>query len=146
MAFCDFCDSCFFFNERLLDVVLNNTEEQRGKYCVVNFSECAIYKLAKSYGVEKVPGYICPDGSTVNLNTPTFAPRGSYDHRENEMFIKVIFPDGTSGKVRSSFLGSMTQLGSVVAFRCSEGWVEIRRMKGSDTYRGPDRRMTIPFT
>ncbi len=52
------------------------------------------------------------------------------------MFISVIYPDGTSWKVRSSILRSLIQLGKVVAYKCSEGWVEVRRKKDSSDYTG----------
>jgi hypothetical protein len=143
MAFCNFCDRCFFFNELLLDILLSDAEDLRRKYCVRHFRECALYKLATSCGIEKVPGYICPDDSIENLKTPLtkFSSQG-----EKDMFIKVIYPDGTAGKIRSSFLGSMMQMGRIVAYRCSEGWVETRRTSGARNYLGPERRVIIPFS
>ncbi len=138
MIFCEFCDRCFFFNELLLDILLTNSEDLRGKYCVSNFRECAIYKLAKACGIEKVPGYVSPDDTLVNLNTPL--PKGEMD-----MFLQVIYPDGTLGKVRTSNLASMVLLGRIVAYRCSEGWIETRRKRKSHDYRGPERRVIIPF-
>ena len=62
------------------------------------------------------------------------------------MFIKVIYPDGTPGKVRSSILRTMIQLGRIVAYKCSEGWIEVRRKKTATNYQGPKRRVIIPFT
>ena len=40
------------------------------------------------------------------------------------MLIKVIRDDGTSGTVRSTSLGELVKTGKVVAYQCSEGWVE----------------------
>ncbi len=57
------------------------------------------------------------------------------------MLIKVIYPDGSSGSVRSSALGRMTKEGKIVAFKCTEGWVEVRRKHAPDDYKGPERRV-----
>ncbi len=61
------------------------------------------------------------------------------------MFIEVLYPDGTTGKVRSSMMRRMSQMERIVAYKCSEGWVEVRRKKSGDYYRGPERRVIIPF-
>ncbi len=60
------------------------------------------------------------------------------------MFIKVIFPDGTTGKVRAPLMRNMIHLGRIVAYKCSEGWIEVRR-KSNEFYQGPERRVIIPF-
>ncbi len=62
------------------------------------------------------------------------------------MFIKVIYPDGVSGKVRSSILRTMIQLRRIVAYKCSEGWVELRRKSNAENYCGPERRVIIPYS
>ncbi len=62
------------------------------------------------------------------------------------MFIKVIYPDGSSGTVRSPILRGMIQLGRIVAYKCSEGWVEVRRKENPDNYHGRERRVIIPFS
>ncbi len=144
MIFCELCDRCFFFNELLLDILLTNSEDLRREYCVLNFRECAIYRLAKSCGIEKVPGYVSPDDTLVNLNTPL--PNNHLPKGEMDMFLQVIYPDGTLGKVRTSNLASMVRLGRIVAYRCSEGWVETRRKRSLPDYRGPERRVIIPFS
>jgi len=59
------------------------------------------------------------------------------------MFIKVVYPDGTAGKVKSSMLDGLMKAGEIVAFRCSEGWVEARR-KNKSMYRGINRREAQP--
>jgi len=59
------------------------------------------------------------------------------------MLIKVIRVDGSSGTVRSTSLGQLVKAGKVVAYQCSEGWVESRRKqrKGqADDYKGAERR------
>ena len=59
------------------------------------------------------------------------------------MLIKVIRDDGTSGIVRSTSLGELVKSGKVVAYQCSEGWIESRRKprKGkADEYTGVERR------
>ncbi len=57
------------------------------------------------------------------------------------MQIKVLYPDGSAGMVRSSTLGRMTKEGKIVAFKCTEGWVEVRRKHDPADYRGPERRV-----
>ncbi len=57
------------------------------------------------------------------------------------MLIKVIYPDGSSGMVRSSALGRMTKEEKIVAFKCTEGWVEVRRKHDPADYYGPERRV-----
>ncbi len=61
------------------------------------------------------------------------------------MMITVIYPDGTSGTVRSSALGRMTKEVKIVAFKCTEGWVEVRRKQDPANYRGPERRVIKLF-
>ena len=59
------------------------------------------------------------------------------------MQIKVIYPDGTSGMVRASTIDGLMKESKIIAFHCSEGWVEVRR-KSKSTYDGVDRRRTKP--
>jgi hypothetical protein len=61
------------------------------------------------------------------------------------MLIKVIYPDGSSGTIRSSSLGKLSKEGGIVAFKCTEGWVEVRRKHDTTVYEGPERRVIIPF-
>ncbi len=61
------------------------------------------------------------------------------------MLINVIYPDGTSGKVRASILNSLIKFGRIVAYKCSEGWIELRRKKDTSNYSGSERRVIIPF-
>ena len=68
------------------------------------------------------------------------------------MLIKVVHADGHPGTVRSTSLGELVKSGEVVAYQCSEGWIEVRRKprkgyehKGLERrkagYQGPERRM-----
>ncbi len=57
------------------------------------------------------------------------------------MLIKVIYADGSTGLVRSSALGRMTKEEKIVAFKCTEGWVELRRKHAPADYEGPERRV-----
>lgn len=57
------------------------------------------------------------------------------------MLLNVIYPDGSSGMIKSSTLDTLVRMGRIVAFHCSEGWVELRR-KNESTYNGKDRRKT----
>jgi hypothetical protein len=62
-------------------------------------------------------------------------------HQEGlDMFLKVIYPDGTSGVVKSSTLEGLIKAGEIVAFHCSEGWVEARRKRNNANYTGLERR------
>ena len=56
------------------------------------------------------------------------------------MFLKVMYPNGTSGIERSSTVGYLIKSGQIVAFQCSEGWVETRRKKNNEGYLGRERR------
>ncbi len=55
------------------------------------------------------------------------------------MLLKVIYPDGTAGKVTSTRIGNLAKAGTIVAYQCSEGWVELRRTHHNG-YTGPERR------
>ena len=59
------------------------------------------------------------------------------------MFLKVIFPDGTIGTVKFTALTNLIKSGKIIAFHCSEGWVEVRR-KSKSPYVGVDRRRANP--
>ena len=59
------------------------------------------------------------------------------------MQIKVIYADRTSGMVKASTIDGLMKAGKIIAFYCSEGWVEARR-KSKNTYNGVDRRRTKP--
>ncbi len=61
------------------------------------------------------------------------------------MFIKVIYSDGMPGRVRSSLLGRLMKAGEIVAYKCSEGWVELRRKQSRNEYDGPYTRVIIPY-
>jgi len=115
----------------------HTTEYMRNLYCNgVSFTECALYRISKDYGKDKVPKYLYPNDMNEILNFNLFEPNGGLD-----MFLKVIYPDGTSGVVKSSTLHSLTRSAKIIAFCCPEGWVEVRR-KSKSEYRGIDRRET----
>ena len=56
------------------------------------------------------------------------------------MLIKVLYLDNTAGLVTASSLEELTRSGKVVAFKGEDGWVEVRRKKVVDDYKGPERR------
>jgi hypothetical protein len=138
MAHCDLHDSCFYFNEQATDMP-HTTEYLRNLYCMgVSFSECALYRITKVYGQEKVPKDLYPNDMNEILNFSLFDPHGGLD-----MFLKVIYPDGISGMVKASKLYGLINECKIIAFHCSEGWVEVRR-KNRGNYNGPDRRKSRP--
>lgn len=119
----------------------HTTDYLRAHYCEGNFTECALYRISKSYGKDKVPKYLYPNDTfrTSNSNLLTACkPLGGTD-----MLIKVIYPDGKLGTVRRSDLGDLVKMGSIAAYHCSEGWVELRR-KRNIGYRGQERRVHNP--
>ena len=59
------------------------------------------------------------------------------------MLRKVIYPGGTSSMVNFSKIYGLMKSDKIIAFYCSEGWVEVRR-KSKSTYNGVDRRQTNP--
>ena len=60
-----------------------------------------------------------------------------------DMSLKVIYSDGTSGTINLSFLTDLIKSGNIVAFQCSGRWIETRRKQKIDTYKGPERRKTV---
>ncbi len=56
------------------------------------------------------------------------------------MLIKVIRTDGTPGKVRASRFGTTLKSGEIAAYQCSEGWIEVRRKRNAEDYRGFEKR------
>jgi len=57
------------------------------------------------------------------------------------MRLNVIYTDGTSGKVKSTKLEGLRKSGEIIAFHCSEGWVDVRP-KSKSTCNGVERRKT----
>lgn len=57
------------------------------------------------------------------------------------MVLNVIYTDGTAGKIKSNTLDGARKSGKIIAFHCSEGWVDVRR-KIKGPYYGFDRRRT----
>ncbi len=143
MNYCGLRDACFFYNELVGDMPLA-TEHLRDAYCHGHSFNCTRFLLGLKYGMCKVPSYLFPDEA---YSGPIFKVPTNVGHQGgNDMFINVVYPDGTSGRVRSSILGEMIQMGRIVAYKCSEGWVELRRKSHRDVYYGPERRVIIPFT
>ncbi len=137
MARCDLCTSCFFFNEQATDMP-RTTDYLREQYCLgERFRECVLYRIAKSYGTDNVPKYLYPNDMFEILNFNLVARQEGLD-----MFLKVIYPNGTSGVVRSKAIDGLIKAGKIIAFNCSEGWVEARRKKGNSNYSGPERRIS----
>ena len=142
MAFCDLCDTCFFFSEPLIDKLSSDAAYLRGNYCEGEFTECAIYRLAKSYGSHKVPGYFCPDDMPEFLNfsqSEPYEPQGGPG-----TLLKVIHADGTLSTARTASVGNLAQSGEIVAYQCSGKWIEVRRKSNMYGYRGPERRKAGP--
>jgi hypothetical protein len=134
MAKCDLCDSCFFFNKQTTDMPLTITY-LKGHYCYGRFTECALHIISKVYGQDKVPRNLYPNDTLETLNHKFIEPFGILD-----MFLKVIYPDGTSGMVKAIKLQGLMRLGEIIAYLCAEGWVEVRR-KQKIGYRGQERRV-----
>lgn len=65
------------------------------------------------------------------------------------MEIKVIFEDKSAGFVKDYLLEDQLRLGNVVAFKRSDGWVDVVRgpvRKRRRDYAGPERRHRSPIT
>lgn len=114
----------------------------RDRYCNGNYTECVRFMLAQRYGMDKVPTYIYPNDIFCDLNSRP--PESCGSQGGMLMYLKVIYPDGTVGKVRSASIGHLAKTGEIVAYQCSEGWVELRRKRYA-AYRGPDRRQASPY-
>jgi hypothetical protein len=44
------------------------------------------------------------------------------------------------------YLARFDSTGKVVAYKCSENWIEVRRNRDESNYSGPERRVIIPFS
>jgi hypothetical protein len=104
------------------------------KYCLGDYANCARYAYAKVYGRTDVPLEMFPNDTFEDPYGNAYLPDGG-----ESMQIKVIFPDGTTGQVKAAHINSLIKEGKVVAFYCSEGWIEVRR-KRENRYNGPERR------
>ena len=56
------------------------------------------------------------------------------------MFLRVAYSDGTIGLITSSILGFLSKSGKIIAYQCSDGWIEVRRKQNNANYSGPERR------
>jgi hypothetical protein len=134
MAACELSDFCIFFNGQTTDMP-HTKEYLKSLYCKGDlFTECDIYRISEIYGIDKVPKYFYPINMYDNMDLNLIDPNGGFD-----MLIKVLYTGGTLGKVKSSTLNNVMKSGEIIAFHCSEGWVDVRR-KSKDTYSGVDRR------
>ena len=59
MKSCDFSAQCYYQNVKAVALPLI-TGQTRTDYCHGDFPKCAIYKAAKSHGIDKVPRYVSP--------------------------------------------------------------------------------------
>lgn len=135
MSTCELCSSCFFFNEQSTDMP-HTTDYLKEQYCMGHrYKECVIYRIAKTYGIDKVPKYLYPTDMFEVMHLNLFAREEGLD-----MFLKVIYPDGKSGIVNASTIEGLMKAGRIVAFHCSEGWVEARRKLNNENYTGFERR------
>ena len=137
MSTCDLFDSCFFFNEQLVDMP-QTTEYLKEKYCRRDYRTCARYMINRAYGRDRVPRYLFPNDMIEVLNTDLAETRNLPGRRA--MMVKVMYPDGTTDAVVSSAVDDLLTSGGIVAYRCSEVWIEVRRKRNSD-YRGEERRV-----
>jgi hypothetical protein len=143
MAQCDLIDSCLFFNSLLKDMPCT-AEYLVNKYCKGDFTACTLYKYAKAIGKDYVPKYLYPNDMYETLNH--ILPKTAESQEALPTMTKVIHTDGTLGMVRSSRLGALVKSGGIVAYRCTKGWVEVRRKRSKGNYTGPERRKTSPET
>jgi len=133
MADCDLLGSCFFFNE-LVRVLPETTDFLCDKYCKGAYPNCAIYRISKYYGNDKVPKYLYPNDTYETFNFNYFEPHGGLGK-----LLKAISSDGRPLLVKSTNLCTMAKSGDIVAYQCPEGWVELRR-KQAHPFQGSDRR------
>jgi hypothetical protein len=141
MASCDLCDTCRFFNRHETDLPLTKDFLIK-QYCKGDrYKECALYRIAKSYGMDKVPTYLYPNVFIEMVDGTTFEaiqPRGG------TKMIKVIYTDGRMGMARDSNLGKLIKLGKIAAYKPFDDWIEIRRKRTVD-FKGPDKRVGCLF-
>jgi hypothetical protein len=131
-------DSCVFFNEKETSMPLT-MEYLRNRYCKgACFIECALYRIAKVYGKNKVPQHLYPNDMYEIMNFSLIDPGEGLD-----AFMKIIYTDGTLGLARASSLGGLRRTGKIIAFHCSGGWIEVRR-RSKKLFIGVDRRKNKP--
>jgi hypothetical protein len=136
MANCEFLNSCIFCIKLPSDMP-HTLEYLKNLYCKgIRYNECAIYRFSKCHGIDSAPKYLYPNDVYDILGLNLIEPNGGLD-----MLIKVIYSAGTPGKVKSSTLEGLKKMGEIIAFHCSEGWIDVRR-KINCKYNGVDRRRT----
>ena len=139
MASCDLLVSCYFYKNELSGMPCTY-KHMMGKYCQGDYATCARFLYARAYGRNSVPLDMFPNDTFATLDTYQL---NTGEAGGTTMQIKVIYPDGTSGMVKAATMGGLMKEGKIIAFHCSEGWVEARR-KSTGTYKGVDRRRTEP--
>ena len=138
MTDCEFLDSCNFFNDQTTDMP-HTKEYLKSLYCKGDrFTDCAIHRISTRHGTERVPRHLYPIDVYKMLDFRQIATMGGLD-----MVLKVIYTDGNPGKVKSSTLEGLKKAGKIIAFHCSEGWIDVRR-KSRTNFNGLDRRRTNP--
>jgi hypothetical protein len=63
MSGCETLDECPFYNNRL-DNMPDVSEAMKRRYCLKNFTQCAIYIVRSSLGRKLVPADLHPDDMT----------------------------------------------------------------------------------
>ena len=134
MVNCEFLSSCIFCIKQPTDMP-HTMKYLKNWYCKGDrFTECAIYRFSKCHGIDKVPTYFYPNDVHDIIDFNLIEPNGGLD-----MLIKVIYTGGTLGKLKSSTLEGVMKSGKIIAFHCSEGWLDVRR-KCQSIFYGVDRR------
>jgi hypothetical protein len=134
MSYCEILDSCYFYKHELSGIPCTY-KHMVDKYCRGDYKKCARFIYAKAHGRNNVPLEMFPNDSFEPPTCNIFNPDGGV-----ALHLKVLYPDGTSGIIKASILEGLIKTGKIVAFHCSEGWVEVRRKQKSKNYLGPERR------
>ena len=140
MACCDLLVSCYFYKNELSGMPCT-FKHMLNKYCLGEYAQCARFAYARVNGRNSVPLEMFPNDPIANVNAGQF--QAGEAQGGMSMQIKVIYPDGTTDNVRASTIDGLIKAGKIIAFFCSEGWVEVRR-KSTSTYNGVDRRRALP--
>ena len=140
MAYCDLLNSCYFYINELSGMPCTY-KHMMNKYCHGDNSKCARFDYARAFGRNSVPLDMFPNDTSATFHTDQF--KAVEVQGGMAMQMKVIYSDGTSDRVKASTIDGLTKAGKIIAFHCSEGWVEVRR-KSKSTYNGVDRRRTQP--
>lgn len=138
MSNCDLLVSCYFYKKELSGMPCT-FKHMMNKYCCGEYAQCARFVYARVYGRNSVPLEMFPNDPIATVSTNQF--EAGETQGGMGMQIKVIYPDGTSDMVRAGTIDGLIKNGKIIAFLCSEGWVEVRR-KSTTSFNGVDRRRT----